>query len=267
MTDYLRLKSTNSVLFFPGIKTGGTTVDEFMIQFLICNILISAIIGILLPVKHLLRKSLTSRMQYHIWYLLLGLLTVPFISGRSVRFLQIFTWFGNFKNASSSPIGAVVSEAATANLSVAANWMNDIGISVSRNTPSTIGLILFILWSIGILIMIMLIIKSLLRFHNMKHSALPLQNPAVRKLYYECIDRMCIKKPVPVYSTAFLRSPVISGLWKPCIYMPIHLISDYRENDIKYMLMHELAHYRHKDALANYFMNIIGVVYWFNPFV
>ncbi len=271
MTDYLRLKSTNSALFFPSIKTGGTTVDEFMIQFLICNILISAIIGILLPVKHLLRKNLTSRMQYHIWYLLLGLLTVPFIPAQSVRFLQIFTWYGNFKNASSFPIGAAGREAATANLSVAANWMNDIGISVSRNTPSTIGLILFILWGIGILIMIMLIIRSLLRFHNMKHSALPLQNPAVRKLYYECIDRMCIKKPVPVYSTAFLKSPVISGLWKPCIYLPIHLISDYKENykenDIKYMLMHELAHYKHKDALANYFMNIIGVLYWFNPFV
>ena len=240
---------------------------EFMIQFFICNIFISIIIGILLLAKRLLKNSLTSRMQYNLWYLLLSLLAVPFIPVQPIRFLQIFAWFGNFKNASSSPIGDMINATAPTNQSVTANWMNDFSISVSRRTPSTIGLILFILWCIGIFIMILLITKSMLRFHNMKNSALPLQNPAVRTLYYECLDEMHIKKPIPIYSTAFLKSPIIAGLLKPCIYMPIHLLSDYNANDIKYMLMHELAHYKHKDALANYFMNIIGVLYWFHPLV
>lgn len=240
---------------------------EFMIQFFICNIFISIIIGILLLAKRLLKNSLTSRMQYNLWYLLLSLLAVPFIPVQPIRFLQIFAWFGNFKNASSSPIGDMINATAPTNQSVTANWMNDFSISVSRRTPSTIGLILFILWCIGTFIMILLITKSMLRFHNMKNSALPLQNPAVRTLYYECLDEMHIKKPVPIYSTAFLKSPIIAGLLKPCIYMPIHLISDYNANDIKYMLMHELGHYKHKDALANYFMNIIGVLYWFHPLV
>lgn len=240
---------------------------EFMIQFFICNIFISIIIGILLLAKRLLKNSLTSRMQYNLWYLLLSLLAVPFIPVQPIRFLQIFAWFGSFKNASSSPIGDMINETAPTNQSVTANWMNDFSISVSRRTPSTIGLILFILWCIGIFIMILLITKSMLRFHNMKNSALPLQNPAVRTLYYECLDEMHIKKPIPIYSTAFLKSPIIAGLLKPCIYMPIHLISDYNANDIKYMLMHELGHYKHKDALANYLMNIIGVLYWFHPLV
>lgn len=240
---------------------------EFMIQFFICNIFISIIIGILLLAKRLLKNSLTSRMQYNLWYLLLSLLAVPFIPVQPIRFLQIFAWFGNFKNASSSPIGDMINATAPTNQSVTANWMNDFSISVSRRTPSTIGLILFILWCIGIFTMILLITKSMLRFHNMKNSALPLQNPAVRTLYYECLDEMHIKKPIPIYSTAFLKSPIIAGLLKPCIYMPIHLISDYNANDIKYMLMHELGHYKHKDALANYLMNIIGVLYWFHPLV
>ncbi|MCI8884012.1 MAG: BlaR1 family beta-lactam sensor/signal transducer [Lachnospiraceae bacterium] len=240
---------------------------EFMIQFFICNIFISIIIGILLLAKRLLKNSLTSRMQYNLWYLLLSLLAVPFIPVQPIRFLQIFAWFGSFKNASSSPIGDMINETAPTNQSVTANWMNDFSISVSRRTPSTIGLILFILWCIGIFTMILLITKSMLRFHNMKNSALPLQNPAVRTLYYECLDEMHIKKPIPIYSTAFLKSPIIAGLLKPCIYMPIHLISDYNANDIKYMLMHELGHYKHKDALANYLMNIIGVLYWFHPLV
>ena len=240
---------------------------EFMIRFLICNIPISIIIGILLLSKHLLKNNLTNRVHYNLWFLLLGLLLVPFIPVRPIRFLQIFTWFGNIKNAPISPTGTAINEIAVPNHPNAANWMNDFSISVSRSTPDAIGLILFILWGIGIFIMIVLIVKSVLRFNNIRNSALPLQNPSVRRLYHGCLDEMHITKSIPVYSTAFLKSPVIVGLFKPGIYLPIHLISDYNANDIKYMLMHELEHYKCKDALANYFMNIIGVLYWFNPLV
>lgn len=244
---------------------------DFMIRFLLCNIFISIIIGILLLVKHLLKNNLTNRMHYNLWFLLLGLLTIPFIPVHPVQFLQIFSWFGNFKSTASSSIVTVIGETTALSQSNTANWMNDFSISVSRKTPGAIGLILCILWYIGIFIMIMLIIKSMLRLNSIKNSALPLQNPAVRRLYHNCLDEMHITKPIPVYSTAFLKSPVIVGLFKPCIYLPIHLISDYNANDIRYMLMHELGHYKYKDALANYFMNIIGVLfgvlYWFNPVV
>ena len=242
-------------------------MSEFMIRFLICNIFISIIIGILLLAKHLLKNSLTNRMHYNLWFLLLGLLLVPFIPVQPIRFLQIFTWFGNMKNDSTSPTGTAINETAAQNQPNTANWMNDFSISVSRRTPDAIGLILLILWGIGIFVMIVLIAKSILRFNYIRNSALPLQNPAVRRLYHDCLDEMHISKPIPVYSTAFLQSPVIVGLFKPCIYLPIHLISDYNANDIKYMLMHELEHYKYKDALANYFMNIAGVLYWFNPLV
>lgn len=240
---------------------------EFMIRFLICNIFISIIIGIFLLAKHLLKNNLTSRMHYNLWFLLLGLLIIPFIPAHTIRFLQIFTWFGNFKNASSSPTGTVLPETYAQNQSNTANWMNDISISVSQKMPLAIGLILCILWGIGIFIMSTLILKSLLRLHTIKKSALPLQNPAIRRLYHDCLGEMHITKPIPVYSTAFLKSPIIAGVWKPCIYLPIHLISDYNANNIRYMLLHELGHYKSKDALANYLMNIIGVLYWFNPVV
>lgn len=81
------------------------------------------------------------------------------------------------------------------------------------------------------------------------------------------MKEMGINRNIHVYSTAFLKSPIIVGLLKPCIYLPIHLISDYNESDMRYMLLHELQHYKHKDAIANYLMNFAGVIYWFNPLV
>ena len=101
----------------------------------------------------------------------------------------------------------------------------------------------------------------------MQNSALPLQNPEVRRLYDSCKNEMNIKKEVPVFSTAFLKSPVFVGFLRPRIYLPIHLISDYKKSDMRYMLLHELQHYKHKDSLAGYLMNLTVVIYWFNPFV
>lgn len=240
---------------------------EFMIKFFICNIFISIIIAIFLLAKHLLKNYLTSRAQYNLWFFLLGLLIVPFIPVQKIHFPQIFTWFENLKNGSTSTVETIMSQTALPSQPDTANWMNDFSIFVSKKAPSTIGFILCILWCIGIFLMLIKVIQSIYHFHAIKKSALPLQNPAVHKLYQNCLAEMQLKKPIPIYSTAFLRSPVIAGLLKPCIYLPIHLISDYNENDMKFMLLHELGHYKYKDALANYFMSVVGVLYWFHPLV
>ena len=240
---------------------------NFMIRFFICNVFISGIIGILLIVKRIFKNSLSSRMQYNLWFLLLGLLAVPFILFRFIGLPQIFSWLGSLRSSPSSGAGTNIAGTAEAVTTGNTNWMNDFTLSVNSETPSIAGYILLGIWIVGIFAMIILVIKSSLRLRNLKKSALSLQNPEVRRLYYRCLGEMGIHRNIPIYSTAFLKSPIIVGLLKPCIYLPIHLISDYNESDMRYILLHELQHYKHKDAIANYLMNFAGVLYWFNPFV
>ena len=240
---------------------------NFGIRFFLCNIFICIIIGFLIIVKRAFKNYLTSRMQFNLWFLLLGILAVPFVPFRPASFTQIFTLLGVWKNAVSSNKGTITEGVLNPNTSGAVNQMNDFALSVSRETPSIIGLILCGIWLVGILAMILLVIKSVSRLNAMKKSALPLQNKTVRILYHNCLREMKIRKNIPVYSTAFLKSPVIVGLFNPRIYLPIHLISDFNATDMRYMLLHELQHYRHKDALAGFFMNFFGVLYWCNPCV
>ncbi len=206
-------------------------------------------------------------MQYNLWFLLLGLLVVPFLRFRLIGFPQIFSWLKNLENSVTSNAGTTIVEAVGAYQTDTSNWMNDFTLSVNRETPSVIGYILFVIWIVGILVMIILLLKSSLYLHTLKKSALPLQNPKVRILYKQCLEEMGITKDIPIYSTAFLKSPIIVGFLKPCIYLPIHSISDYYESDMRFMLLHELQHYKHKDSLACYLMNLVGVLYWFNPLV
>lgn len=236
---------------------------DFMIRFILCNVLLSGIIGILLLARWIFKNNLSSRMQYNLWFLLLGLLAVPFIPFRLISLPQTFSWLYSLRSNTVTTTG----ETAGANSAGNANWMNNFALSVSSETPFVTGYILFAIWIAGMIAVILLVIKSSLRLHTLQKSALPLQNPEVRRLYNRCLNEMEITKKIPVYSTAFLKSPIIAGLLKPCIYLPIHLISDYNETDMRYMLLHELQHYKHKDAFASYLMNLAGVIYWFNPFI
>ena len=49
-------------------------MSEFMVRFLICNLFICGIIGILYTAKRIFKNSLSGRMQYDLWFILLGIL-------------------------------------------------------------------------------------------------------------------------------------------------------------------------------------------------
>ncbi len=46
-------------------------MDDFMIRFLICNLLVSVPVGILLAARRMLKNILSCRMQYHLWFFML----------------------------------------------------------------------------------------------------------------------------------------------------------------------------------------------------
>ena len=84
---------------------------DFMIRFLICNVFISGIIGILLIAKRIFKGNLSSRMQYNLWFLLLGLLVVPFIPFRLIGFPQILSWLSSLKSSPTSGTRTAIGEA------------------------------------------------------------------------------------------------------------------------------------------------------------
>ena len=242
-------------------------MNTFMIQFLLCNLFISVIICFIVLVKKLFINILSPRMQYNIWFPLFGLLVMPFIPFQINGLSGISSLFGillTYEN----PVNEIFkSNHTSANQIHTSNWMNDFTASVNRKSSFPIGYILFGIWITGMIIVLIITLNSLLHLYTLKSSSLPLQNKRVWNVYRRCLQELNIKKEVPIYSTAFLKSPVIVGLFKPCIFLPLHLISNFDENESRYMLLHELQHYRHKDNFFNYATSLAVAIYWFNPFM
>lgn len=237
-------------------------MENFIIQFLICNLLIIVILGIVLATKYLFRKTLSARMQYNLWIFFLALLAVPFLPIHSS--LPFFWGLGKFQKLSSKTVDMAAEMTLPSDTT---NWINDFSLSISRQTSSGLCIFLYAVWFIGIFFMIRFMFKSWMGLKRIRQSALPLQNETVRNLYHDCRKEMNINRDIPVYSTAFLHSPILTGVFKPTIYLPIHLLSDDNASNLRYMLLHELVHYKYKDNLINYMMNLANTFYWFNPFI
>ena len=136
---------------------------NFMIRFFICNLFISGIIIIFFLVKQIFKNSLSSRMQYNLWFLLLGLLSVPLIPFRLIKFPQILLWINHLKNHSTANVQNFIGKVIDKNSAKNTNWINDFTLSVDNKTLSIIGYLLFFLWIIGIFIMMILTTKSFLQ--------------------------------------------------------------------------------------------------------
>lgn len=240
----------------------------FSFRFLLCNAIICIFLGSLLGLKNLLQRQLSACMQYNLSIIFLAVLIVPFLPINSAP--SSISW-RHLLTASSSTNGDIQTTFLSGN-GYNLDKINDFAVSVSTQIPTFIHTLLVFFWSIGIFIMFFLLYRSVKQVKALHSSALPLQNEELNALYIECLNEVNSKHTIPIYSTAFLKSPVLAGFLHPRIYLPIHLISDFNAGtisatDIRYMLLHELQHYKHKDILIGYLINTVNVFYWFNPLI
>ncbi len=87
--------------------------------------------------------------------------------------------------------------------------------------------------------------------------------------YAEINRRLGVQKIMPLYESAVIESPMLIGLFNPCIYLPSGFLKEMvgKENDIILILHHELAHYKRRDLWYKWLFQAALCVHWFNPLV
>ena len=63
-----------------------------------------------------------------------------------------------------------------------------------------------------------------------------------------------------------ISSPMVFGITETIVLLPITLCNQLTTQEIKYILLHELAHVLRKDYFVNIFIEISKILMWFNPF-
>lgn len=104
-------------------------------------------------------------MQFNLWFLFFGLLTVPFLPFCPIGFSWLFSWFGKFESGLLSDAEPVATTTANAETFGIVTPINDFALSVSKRLPSVIGLVLCTIWLLGVFVMLFFLLKSSVRLH------------------------------------------------------------------------------------------------------
>lgn len=130
-------------------------------------------------------------------------------------------------------------------------------------------------WNILEFVWVCGILYSSLKYFNRNHAfrkyvkkhASALSESSIQMRAFTQIKLEATKKGIQkmqLLALPLLKSPIIYGLWKPCILIPNTL--ELSETEWRYVLLHEVNHYRHKDLYIKFLLHIICIIYWWNPF-
>ncbi len=250
----------------------------FFLRLFLGSLVLCPVIGILLLSRHLFRNLMSPRIRYRLWFLLLALLPLPVLPLGLARRLQLFSLSRLLEISPSYGEILHPGPAISDPFFPSSHWKNDFFLPSGEASLSPLLLFAGILWLSGVCFLAFCMVRTALRLRAVKHSALPLKNREIREIYENCLAQAGIKKRIPLYTTAFLKSPIFTGILRPRIYLPLFVVSAYSQKEtgagtsapareLRCLLLHELQHYRQKDAFACLLMNLAGLFYWFHPLV
>lgn len=81
----------------------------------------------------------------------------------------------------------------------------------------------------------------------------------------ELVGKLQITRPVSLLESALIKIPVVVGVLKPVILVPVGMLARISPDQVESILLHELAHIRRKDYLFNLVQNLVDTIYFFNP--
>ena len=217
----------------------------------------SVLILLLTLLRPLVRERISRRWQYYIWLLVIARLLLP-VGGLEAP-AKIETAGPAAAPALSLPeVDREDMEARTSE--EAAPEFDD-----SLKLRTAVRENLWVVWLAGALALLIrkaTAYQSFLRY--LRAGWAPVEDPALLDLAARIGAEAGVKRPVELYVNPLAASPMLLGVRKPCVVLPT---AELPEEDLRFVLLHELTHYRRRDLPYKWLTQLTVCVHWFNPLV
>lgn len=120
-----------------------------------------------------------------------------------------------------------------------------------------------VVWGIGFLVNLYRYEKDcriIRQFHHRYGIDVTREEPYCSILAEVCGER---KNDFRIMRVPALNSPMLTGIRKPCIMIPIE--EELSREELYYTFRHETFHHYHRDILVKFGVGLLGMVYWWNP--
>lgn len=221
----------------------------------------------LLLAQRLWRDKISRRWQYYIWLVVLLRLLLPF--GAEVSLLgQVYQSLDQAVTQTTLLPRQQIFVDVTAGVYAAGNKEDTPDPVESRPLPDLAAPLAGNLWLIWLAVALGLLLRKLTLYQSfvryIKAGAVPVSDTAMLDRLAVIAEQAGIKRPVELCVAPPVASPLLIGFFRPCIVLPG---ADIPEQDFRYIVLHELTHYKRRDMFYKWLVQVTVCLHWFNPLV
>jgi len=272
----------DSIITF--LNTTGKSFVDFSSSMLIQS---SVLIIVLLVLDLILRKKVRAVFLYCIWLLVLVKLVLPTTLSAptglgywaGVKVPGIITEKASIPEQTASilqriepvsetipsGIGTAVLPSASTSPEPTADTSANFTIAAS---PATASLswqsFVFLGWLVVVIAMVLLLIQRMFFVRGLLAKS---KNPndSMVDIFERCRNQMGVHRSIFLKLSPVVASPSVCGLFRPTILIPQNLPGKLKAEDLRSILLHELAHINRGDLWISLIQTILQVAYFYNP--
>jgi beta-lactamase regulating signal transducer with metallopeptidase domain len=137
----------------------------------------------------------------------------------------------------------------------------------SPDRPSPSLLLAFCVWSAGCLSFWSFVLGRYVRLVRTLNSFPTIDEGPIRVALERAAIQLRLRRIPDVVAAELVTSPFLLGLLRPRVVLPQSLLGRWTDEELRAVLMHELAHWRRGDTWIGWLQTTAQGLFWFHPFL
>lgn len=152
----------------------------------------------------------------------------------------------------SRPQAAIVAKAARTAAAVISEW------------SSPLAVIIAVIWALGTIVMLVQLARGLASVARLAREAAPLRDPGWSTTVADGCRDLGLRRTPPILISNGVAVPAVFGVLRPTLVLPPWCF-EWSLSCRRVVVLHELAHVKRRDCLAQLLADTACTLYWFHP--
>lgn len=139
-----------------------------------------------------------------------------------------------------------------------------LGLSNSSDRPGWMKYV-WIIWGAGLALFWIWMATGIVRIRGLKKGGYRAEGGEWEKILEDCMERSDLKAQPELKISSKVESPMLIGWRRPVILISESVAQSFSKEELRHILLHEMAHVARKDILVNWLSAILLSLHWFNP--